>query len=87
MHFGFLWFRTHKMKTKVEKPNKQAVKVWDEHTRAHSLSKSISYFSSSKCKSSTSRYENRASRSGDSNAKLELVNVKLAKVEVEINLC
>ena len=40
-----------------------------------------------KCKSSTSRYENRASRSGDSNAKLELVNVKLAKVEVEVNLC
>ena len=56
-------------------------------TLAHSLSKSISYFSSSKCKNSTSRYENWASRSGDSNAKLELVNVKLAKVEVEINLC
>ena len=51
------------------------------------MSKSISYFSSSKCKISASRYENWASRSGDSNAKLELVNVKLAKVEVEINLC
>ena len=54
---------------------------------AHSLPKSISYFSSSKCKISTSRYENRVSRGGDSTVKLELVNVKLAKVEVEINLC
>ena len=39
---------------------------------AHSLPKSISYFSSSKCKISTSRYENSASRSGGSNVKLEL---------------
>ena len=28
-----------------------------------------------------------ASRSGDSNVKLELVNVELAKVEVEIDIC
>ena len=47
----------------------------------------MSYFSSSKCKISTSRYENSASRSGGSNVKLELVNMKLAKVEVEINIC
>ena len=50
---------------------------------AHSLPKSISHFIMRKCKTSTSRYENRASRSGDSNEKLELANVKLAKVEVD----
>ena len=36
---------------------------------------------------SISRYENSASRSEGSNGQLELVDMKLAKVEVTINLC
>ena len=44
-------------------------------------------FSSSRCWNSTSRYEKSTSTSRGSNPNLELVDMKLAKVEVEINLC
>ena len=44
-------------------------------------------FSSSRCWNSTSRYKKSTSTSRGSNPTLELVNMKLAKVKVKINLC